>query len=210
MRLYMFPVAPNPTKVRLYLAEKRAAGCPIELEEVTVNLPKGEQNDEGFIQINPMGALPVLETDAGTVIHESLPIIEYFEDLHPVPSLWGADPEARAIGRQLERIADLGILMPVARRIHATNSPLGLPPDPVLAAYHEKAAVRNFEYMERILADERPFLAGDRPTVADCTLAAALQFARFRELSVLDPYPRLTAWDARYREREPARSVLVL
>ena len=67
MRLYMFPVAPNPTKVRLYLAEKRAAGCPIELEEVTVNLPKGEQNDERFIQINPMGALPVLETDAGTV-----------------------------------------------------------------------------------------------------------------------------------------------
>mgnify|MGYP000158000073 CR=1 FL=1 len=62
MKLYMFPVAPNPTKVRLYLAEKRAAGCPIELEEVTVNLPRGEQKDESFIQINPMGALPVLAT----------------------------------------------------------------------------------------------------------------------------------------------------
>ena len=210
MKLHMFPVAPNPTKVRLYLAEKRAAGCRVELEEIPVNLPEGEQNTEDFKRLNPMGALPVLETDAGTVIHESLAIIEYFEELHPEPSLYGPDVETRAIGRQLERIADLGILIPVARRIHATRSPLGLPPDPRLAEYHEKAAVRNFEYMERLLDDARPFLAGDRPTVADCTLAAAFQFARFRELPVLDPYPRLTAWDARYREREPARSVLVV
>ena len=42
MRLHMFPLAPNPTKVRLYLAEKKAAGCLIELEEVMVSLPEGE------------------------------------------------------------------------------------------------------------------------------------------------------------------------
>ena len=44
MRLYVFPVAPNPTKVRLYLAEKAAGGAQIELEQVTVNLPGGSRN----------------------------------------------------------------------------------------------------------------------------------------------------------------------
>ena len=95
MKLFFFPVAPNPTKVRLYLAEKRAAGCDIELEEVFVNLPAGEQKSPAFLARNPFGVLPVLELDDGENLIESLTIIEYFEDLHPTPSLYGSDAESR-------------------------------------------------------------------------------------------------------------------
>ncbi len=66
MKLYFFPFAPNPTKVRLYIAEKRERGAAIELEEVLVNLVEGEQNGPEHLARNPRGALPVLELDSGS------------------------------------------------------------------------------------------------------------------------------------------------
>lgn len=210
MRLHVFPVAPNPTKVRLYLAEKAAAGRPIALEEVTVSLPEGEQKSPAFRALNPMGKLPVLETDAGTVITESLAIIEYLEERYPEPSLFGDDLESRAIGRQLERIADLGVLIPLGRQVHATDSPLGLPPNPPVAEYHRDVAAANLDHLEALLGDGRPFLAGERVTVADCSLAAGLQFGRFKQIDAVGDRPRLRAWDERYRARESAQGVLVV
>ena len=65
MKFYFFPVAPNPTKVRLYLAEKKEAGCAIDLEPVVVNLREGEQKSEEHLRRDPLGRLPVLETDEG-------------------------------------------------------------------------------------------------------------------------------------------------
>jgi glutathione S-transferase len=65
-------------------------------------------------------------------------------------------------------------------------------------------------YFEQVLADSRPYLAGTLPTVADCTLGAALQFARYAKLDVLGAYPQLVRWDAAYRAREPARAVLTV
>lgn len=210
MKLYVFPVAPNPTKVRLYLAEKAAAGLRIPLEEVSVSLVEGGQRTPEHLARNPFGTLPVLETDSGRFVIESLPIIEHLEELFPVPSMFGPDPESRAIARQIERIADLGVLIPIARIVHATSSPIGLPANPAVAAYYRERLPRSLDYLEDLLGDGRPFLAGDRVTVGDCTLAAGLQFGRFRKLAFLDDHPRLADWDRRYRARSTAASVLVL
>jgi glutathione S-transferase len=210
MKLYVFPPAPNGAKVRLYLAEKAAAGAPIELEEVIVNLIEGEHRRPEFLAKNPMGAIPVLELDDGRCIHESLAIIEYFEDRHPEPSLWGPDPESRAEARQIERIADLEGLIPIGREIHTTNSPLGLPANPTLAAHYRKRWQRGLDHLESLMADGRPFLAGDRVTVADCTLQAALQFARFGKIDALEGRPLLSAWCDRFRERETTEGVIFL
>jgi len=209
LKLYTFPVAPNPTKVRLYLAEKAAAGTRIPVEEVTVNLLQKEQRAPEHRARNPFGTLPVLETDSGAMIIESLVIIDHLEELFPRPSLFGPDPESRALARQLERIADIGVLIPIARIVHATDSPVGYPANPAVAAYYRDRLPRSLDHLESVLADERPWLAGGAVTVADCTLAAALQFGRFRKLEFLDGHPRLAAWSARYRARESARSVLV-
>lgn len=208
MKLYFFPIAPNPTKVRLYVAEKAAAGTEIELTEVLVNLPKGEQRAPEHVARNPFGRLPVLELDDGTCLIESLPIIEYLEELHPDPPLIGSDPLERARVRELERIAELGVLWPVARIIHATNSPLGFPPVPEVAAQFRRILPEALAVLDARLADGRPFLAGDRPTIADCTLQASLQFARFGKLEIDAAYENLTRWDAAYRKRPSARAVL--
>ena len=81
MKLYWFQVAPNPTKVRLYIAEKRAGGATIDFESVIVKLPKGEQNRPEHLARNPFASLPVLELDDGTCIIESLAIIDYLEEV---------------------------------------------------------------------------------------------------------------------------------
>ena len=210
MKLYFFPVAPNPTKVRLYLAEKAAAGTEIELTEVLVNLPKGEQRSAEHVARNPFGRLPVLELDDGTYLIESLSIIEYLEERHPDPPLIGSDALERARVRELERIADLGVLLPAGRIVHATNSPLGLPPNPEMAAYFRGVLPEALAVLDARLADGRPFVAGDHPTIADCTLQAALQFARFGKVEIDPAFENLARWDSAYRKRPSAQAVLSL
>jgi glutathione S-transferase len=210
MKLYVFPIAPNPTKVRLYLAEKAAGGARIDLTEVTVNLREGEQRHPEHLSRNPFGKLPVLELEDGTHLTESLAIIEYLEERHPAPPMIGSDALERARVRELERIADLGVLLPVARIIHATNSPLGLPPAPEIAAQSRGVLLDGLRFLDQRLADGRPYVAGDRPTIADCTLQAALQFARFGKVETDSSFGHLARWDRDYRERPTAKSVLSL
>jgi glutathione S-transferase len=199
MRLYYFPVAPNPSKVRIYLREKGLA-----LEEVFVNLGAGEQRQPAFLARNALGTLPVLELDDGSTLSESLPIIEYLEELHPDPPLWGTTPEARARARELERLCDQGVLLPIARIIHATKSPLGLPARPEIAQSGREQLEATLGALDaRIGAG--PFAAGAHVSVADCTLAAAFGFADFAALEIDPGFRNVAAWRARFAERPSTR-----
>ena len=133
MKLYVFQVAPNPTKVRLYVAEKNALGDELPVEEVSVNIPEGEARTREFLAKNPHGQLPVLELDDGRCFAESLAIIEYLEELHPEPPMIGSTPLEPARTRRLERIAELGVLFRLSYYVHYTRSPLGLDPIPEVA-----------------------------------------------------------------------------
>lgn len=210
MKLHAFPFAPNAAKVRLYLAEKEEGGAALPIEEVTVNLLEGEQKSEAYLALNPRGTVPTLEIEGGPILIESLAIIEYIEERFPDPPMWGTDPESRADARQIERAVDQGGLGAIANEVHATNSPIGLPPNPVLAENARERRARMITFMEGVMADGREFLAGDRPTVADCTLQAALQFGRLREIDGLEGAPRLQAWCDRYRERPAAKRTILV
>ncbi len=198
MKLYCFPVAPNPTRLRVYLAEKG-----IEVPEVLVSLPKGEQKHPEHLARDPQGKLPVLELDDGSYLTESLPIIEYFEELHPEPPMIGRDPVERARVRAVERIAEMNALLPIARYIHATNSPLGLPPNPALAEEAGKGMTTGLRLLDDIV-DDRPFVAGDTPTIADCTLFAAFFFADFGKVAIPAEHRNLARWHAAWKERPSA------
>ena len=84
MKLYDGGRAPNPRRVRIFLAEK---GIEIPLEPV--DLGALEHKSESFTALNPLQRLPVLELDDGTVITESIAICRYFEGLRPEPPLFG-------------------------------------------------------------------------------------------------------------------------
>ena len=210
MKLYAFAVAPNPTRVRLYLAEKREAGAKFDLEEVNVSLFEKEQKSAEHLARNPLGKLPVLETDDGEHLTESLAIIEYLEELVPEPPMIGATPIARARTRELERIVEIGILRPIAEIVHATDSPLGNPPNPSVAEHARRALPANLDIVENRLSDGRPLLMGDEPSIADCTLAAALQFGRLKNVEIPPEYVNIARWDEAFRERVSAQQVLVL
>ena len=73
-------------------------------EVIDVNLMQGKQRDEAFAKVNPMKALPALILDDGTVLFESLAILEYLDETHPNPPLLPKEPKARARVRGLAQI----------------------------------------------------------------------------------------------------------
>ena len=199
MKFYYFPVAPNPTRVRTYIGEKG-----ISLEMIQVNLREGEQNQAQHLARNPRAKLPVLELDDGTCITESLPIIEYLEELHPEPPMIGGNALERVRTRELERMAEMNVLLPMGRLVHATNSPVGLPANPAVAAVEEAKLPAGMGLFNDILAGQ-PFVGGARPSIADCTLFAGLFFGEFFGVSIAAEHSDLLRWYSDFKERPSAQ-----
>lgn len=208
MKLYMVPAAPNPTKVMLYIAEREALGCTLPIEQVVVNTLKGRHREPEHLARNPFGTLPVLELDDGQFLLESLSIIRFLETVQADSALVQGDAAQQALAFDMERTVELRFANHVGRYVHATNSPLGLPADPQLAAELRGGMTQTLDYLQNLLADERDWLGGDQVSLADITLQSALQFARFAKVEVIDGYDSLQQWDARYRERPAAKQVL--
>ncbi len=208
MKLYMVPLAPNPTKVMLYIAERESLGVEMGIEQVVVNTLKGRHREPEHLARNPFGTLPVLERDDGSFIVESLAIVEYLEDKFPDGGMLGMGPEERGRARDIERIIDLRVARQIGGYVHATNSPLGRAPEPEKAADFHAEMQTPLDYLEGLLGDGRPLLLGEQVSIADCTLQATLQFARYAEADVLGERPNLRAWDERYRQRPSVQGVL--
>ena len=200
MKLYDFSLAPNPRKLRVYLAEKG-----IEIPKVMVDLTKGEQNTPEFLARNPMGGLPVLELDDGTYLPESLAIIEYFEELHPDPPMIGTAPLERARVRALERLCELSVLGRIAVIFQNTHplfaSRLKQSADAAESA--RSALAVNLKVLDAKIGSN-PFVAGAKPTIADCTLLAALQFAEFGQIAIDPGLKNLHRWYESFKQRPSA------
>jgi glutathione S-transferase len=208
MKLYKVALAPNPTKVMLYIAERAELGVKMDIEQITVNTVKRHNHEPEHLARNPFGSLPVLELNDGSYIVESLAVIGYLEDKFPNQALLTGTPEQKGHARDVERIVDIRVAGPMGGYGHATNSPLGLPADPEKAALLYQAMQKPMDYLETLLGDGRPLFLGDRVSIADCTLQASLQFMRFVKVDVFGDRPLLREWDERYRERPAAQAVL--
>ena len=208
MKLYMVPAAPNPTKVLLYIAEREAAGSVLPVEQIVVNTLKGRHREPEHLARNPFGTLPVLELSDGRYLLESLSIIRFLETVQPESALVQGDAATQALAYDLERTVELRFANFVGRYVHATNSPLGLPADPQLAAELLGSMGQALDYLQDLLADGRNWLGGEQASLADITLQSALQFARFAKVEVINNHPGLQAWDERYRQRPAAQAVL--
>src|SRR5580700_3534208 len=116
MKIYDFPMAPNPRRVRIFLAEKN-----IEMVYVHIDIFKGENQTVEFIQKNPLGKLPVLEFDDGTYLTESVAICRYFEGTYPDPPLMGIDPRDAAFVEMWNRRMELEVFHPMANVLQHTH-----------------------------------------------------------------------------------------
>src|SRR4051794_27481035 len=109
MKLYDTRLAPNPRRVRIFLAEKG-----ISIPTVEVDLGKMENKTRTYIAVNPLQRTPALELDDGTIITESIAICRYIEELPPEPPLFGAGPIACAMVEMWQRRIEFGLLGAVA------------------------------------------------------------------------------------------------
>ena len=201
MKLYDFTGAPNPKKVRVYLAEK---GINVPTEQI--NIVTGENRTPEFLKKNPLGGVPVLELDDGSYLTESLAIMEYFEDLHPSPPMIGTSPLERGRVRELERIADLGVLLRVATIFQNTHpfmaSRLKQSADTADNARHQLATC--LKVIDRRIGSH-PFVAGEKPSIADCTLLAALDFAEFAQVQIDPGCANVARWYGGFKQRPSAQ-----
>ncbi len=174
MKLYDATVAPNPRRVRMFAAEK---GIPLTL--VPVDLAGGENRLPAFLSKNSTGQVPVLELDDGTYLSESLVICEYLEEIRPDPILIGSTAIERAHTRMWERRMEFEIAHYVLGAfVHSSPFFEGrLTQVPDYAEACRESAAQQIVWLDRELA-RRPFVAGDRFTIADITLFCALDFGQ--------------------------------
>ena len=201
MKLYNSNFAPNPRRVRIFLAEKG-----VSIPRVEVSLGKLEHKTPEFLALNPFQTIPVLELDDGAVIGESIAICRYIEELYPEPNLFGATALERASVEMWQRLAEWRLLLPIAQVFRHTHPHMAKLEEPQIAdwaAANRPRALRNMMLFDDILRD-RPFVAGDRFTVADITGLVALDFARPARIGIPPELANLTRWHQALRNRPSA------
>lgn len=193
MTLYDGGRAPNPRRVQIFLAEKG-----LDLERVQLDIGKLEHRTPEFAMLNPMQRLPVLVLADGTAISETIAICRYFEETHPEPALMGTDARDRAIVEMWQRRVEFGFLMPVAfafRHLHPAAAGLEVPQVPEWGEINQPRAREFMEFLDRELAG-RPYIAGDRFTIADITAIVAYQFLKPGRIPYPEDLANLQRWQA--------------
>ena len=203
MKLYDGGRAPNPRRVRIFLAEK---GIKVPVEQVDFGAMA--QKSSAFTAINPIQRIPVLVLDDGTVIAESIAICRYFEELNPEPPLFGRGALEVAQIEMWNRRLELHLLFPVAhvfRNSHPAMKDLEVPQVPAWAEANKPRVAEFLAIFDRELK-ARPFVAGERYSVADITGLVAVDFMRLARLAVPEDCANVRRWHAEIAAR-PSASV---
>jgi glutathione S-transferase len=191
MKLYDGGRAPNPRRVRIFLAEK---GIDIPTEQV--DLGALQQRSRAYTAINPMQRVPALVLDDGTAIAESIAICRYFEALSPEPPLFGRGALDCALVEMWNRRAELHLLFPVASVFQHQHPAMKQMVTPQVPDWGEANKPRVAVFLQ-FLDDElkaRPFVAGANYTVADITAMVAVDFMRVSKLAVPEELGNVRRW----------------
>jgi glutathione S-transferase len=203
MRIYDRAGFPNPSRIRIVLAEK---GLEDQIEYVSVDLIGAEHKQAPFLAINPSGKIPVLELDDGTQISESTAITEYLDTLDGEPTLTGTTPREKAMIHMMQKRAEVELMDGVDGYFHYATPGLGdamIPyTSPDWAGRKEwgerqrDKAVRAMHSFDAVLRS-RPYLAGESFSMADITVFAALNFAAAAGIAIPADCTALVAWRER-------------
>jgi glutathione S-transferase len=182
--------APNPRKVRIYVAEK---GLTLPVKEL--DLYAGEQRSPEFLKKNSFAGVPILELDDGTVIAESLAIMEYLEELYPDPPLLGTDPVTRALVRMWERRCEIGAYLPASRMVLSKGE---------VSDHARKTLMARLTLLNDGLQGKE-WIAGQF-SIADIMLFIALDTAHHGQFALDPAWTNLSRWYAAIKTR-PSVSV---
>lgn len=204
MKLYEDRAAPNPRRVRVFLAEKGIT----DIDIVPVGIANGGILTPEFRRRNPLAQVPVLELDDGSHLSDSMAICRYFEYLYPEPKLFGEPGLDAARVEMWNRRMEFEIFWPIAnvfRHIH----PFFKGKHPQLPEFGEvsrERALTNLDWLDAELADGRAFIAGERYTVADITALCGIDFGRISGIRAGDGRPHLLRWHTAVSARPSANA----
>lgn len=193
--------APNPRRVRIFLAEK---GLTVPTTELSII--KGEHKAPEFTAKYPQGQLPVLELDDGHVIGESVSICRYFEALHPEPPLFGNNPLNIAEIDMWIRRVEFTLMHPVGQIWMHTHPFTARVVVPQFTEFGESNRPKALAAMQRIdeLLKSRSYLAGENYSMADIVLLCTIDFAGFIGVAMPENLTALKGWHARMSARPSA------
>jgi glutathione S-transferase len=201
MKILQTKTAPNPRRVRIFLAEKE---IEVPFEEVDIMGLKAAE----FSRLNPFQRVPVLILDDGTPISETMAICRYFEETKPEPALFGKGAKQRAIVEMWNRRMELGLLASVAqafRHLHPAAAQLEVPQVPAWGEANKPKAQEILQIMDQELGKRR-FIAGDDYTVADITALVAVDFTRPARVERPQGLDNLARWHQEVSARPSAKA----
>lgn len=202
MKLYDDKIAPNPRRVRVFLAEK---GIQVPTEQVTII--KMEHKNPEILKKSRFALLPILELDDGTCITESVAICRYFEEIQPEPPLMGTDPEDKAKVEMWQRLIEFQVFVPLGHGFRHT-APQMAPLEDQVPEWGEKnkaKVTQRFDWLDSVLAGQR-YVTGERYTIADITALCAVDFAKWSKIAVQPHQKHLQRWYEEVSSRPSAKA----
>lgn len=193
--------APNPRRVRIFLAEK---GLKVPTQQLSIIA--GEHKQPAFLAVNPLGQVPALQLDDGEVITESLSICRFFEALNPDPPMFGKGPKGIAEVDMWTRRVELRLVSPLAmvwQHTHPFTARVVVPQYKDFGESNRDKVVDAMRFIDGALA-ERPWLAGKDFSIADITLFCTVEFAAFIGMPIPDDMTNLKSWHERAAARPSA------
>ncbi len=209
MKLYDCQMAPNPRRVRVFLAEKG-----VDIPKTEVSIIEGENLKPEYLAVNPRGLLPTLELDDGNRIDETIAICRYIEETQPEPNLMGRDALEKAQIESWQRHMEFDGLNPTGEMFRNSFDAFknrGLPglenvqAIPDLAARGKAGVERFYERLEQRLS-QSSYIAGERYTVADITALCVVDFAGFAKMGIPEANTNTKRWHADVSSRPSAKA----
>ncbi len=193
--------APNPRRVRIFLAEK---GIDMVFEEI--DIMQEDHKRESFADINPVQRVPVLALDDGSNISESVAICRYFEEVQPEPALFGSTALEKAIVEMWNRRMEFNLLFHIAQHFRHLNPRMAHLEVPQIAAWGEAnrdKALAGMKLLDSQLASN-PFVAGARYSIADITALVAIDFLKPAKIEQPSGLTNLKRWHEEVSSRASA------
>ena len=197
--LYDCATAPSPRRARILLAEKGVAHATVQ-----VDLRAGEQLGEAYRKVNPQCTVPALSTDDGLLLTDNAAIAAWLEARFPEPALFGTTPAEKAeVASWNWRVEFEGLLAIAEAMRNSAPAMAGRAlPGPVDYAQIPALAERGLARLQQFLValdgrlGARPFVGGERFSIADITAVVAVDFARVVRVRPGEQHPHVLRWRA--------------
>ena len=202
MKLYDATIAPNPRRVRVFLAEKN-----VQIPMIQVDIAGMENRQTEFLAKNSLAGVPVLELDDGTCLSESVAICRYIEALHPAPTLFGGDAVAQGRVEMWNRRMEMNLMAPISGVFRHGHPFFKGRIEQVLE--FADACRRESQMRPTWLNDElgeREYIAGDNFSIADITALCANDFGNVSKIRLSEEHTTLGAWYGRVSMRPSAQA----